>query len=79
MHFSLSVALLFGKEIFAGDHVALSVIEAVQNVLGVQALCSFAAKNTSYHSGLVSSPSQKFQRRASTFTPSTRSARWRGN
>ena len=51
VHFSLSVALLFGKEIFAGDLVALSVLEAVQNVLGVTALCAYAAKNTSYHSG----------------------------
>lgn len=55
VHFSLSVALLFGKEIFAGDLVALSVLEAVQNVLGVTALCAYAAKNTSFHSGQVRS------------------------
>ena len=51
VHMALSVALLFGKEIFAGDLVALSLIEAVQTVLGVQALCAFAARNCSYHSG----------------------------
>ena len=51
VHMALSVALLFGKEIFAGDPVALLVLEAVQDVLGVQALCAFAARNTSYHSG----------------------------
>ena len=55
MHMALSVALLFANEIFAGDDVALSVVGSVQNVLGVQALCSFAAINTSYHSGEVRS------------------------
>jgi hypothetical protein len=53
VHMALSVALLFANEIFAGDDVALSVIGSVQNVLGVQALCSYAAQNTSFHSGQV--------------------------
>ena len=55
VHMALSVALLFGKEIFAGDLVALSVLEAVQDVLGVTALCAYAAQNTSFHSGQVRS------------------------
>ena len=49
----LSVTLRFAEEIFKKDPVALSVIETIRNVLGVTALCGFAARNCSYHSGEV--------------------------
>ena len=49
----LSVTLRFAEEIFKGDAVALSVVETIRNVLGVTALCGFAARNCSYHSGEV--------------------------
>ena len=48
-----SVTLRFAETIFAGDDVALSVVETIRNVLGVTALCGFAARNCSYHSGEV--------------------------
>lgn len=72
---AFSVILRFAETIFKSDPGAFAVIEAVRNVLGCTALCSFAALNASYHSGEVRSESPKFQRPASTPTPSTRSAR----
>ena len=48
-----SVTLRFAEEIFKNDPVALSIIETIRNVLGVTALCAFAARNCSYHSGEV--------------------------
>ena len=71
-----SVTLFFAESIFEGNSDALSVIETIRSVLGATALCAFAARNASYHSCEVHSPSPTFLRFAS--TSSTRSARWRG-
>ena len=73
---AFSVILRFAETIFASDPDAFAVVEAVRNVLGCTALCSFAALNASYHSGEVRSESPKFQQPVSTPAPSsTRSAR----
>ena len=48
-----SVTLRFAEEIFKKDPDALAVVEIIRNVLGVTALCGFAARNCSYHSGEV--------------------------
>ena len=72
---AFSVILRFAETIFKSDPGAFAVVEAVRNLLGCTALCSFAALNASYHSGEVRSESPKFQGPASTPTPSTRSAR----
>ena len=48
-----SVTLRFAEEIFKKDPVALSVVETIRNVLSVTALCGYAARNCSYHSGEV--------------------------
>uniref|UniRef100_A0A7S3ZJG6 Uncharacterized protein n=1 Tax=Pelagomonas calceolata TaxID=35677 RepID=A0A7S3ZJG6_9STRA len=53
VHMALSVALLFGDEIFEGNSDALFIVESIKNVLGVTALCGYAARNCSYHSGEV--------------------------
>ena len=73
---AFSVIVRFAETIFKSDPGAFAVVEAVRNVLGCTALCSFAALNASYHSGEVRSESPKFQGPASTLA-STRSARWR--
>ena len=71
-----SVTLVFAEVIFKGNDDAISVVETIRSVLGATALCAFAARNASYHSCEVRSPSPTFLRFAS--TSSTRSARWRG-
>ena len=48
-----SVTLRFAEEIFAGNDDAMSVVVTIRNMLGVTALCGFAARNCSYHSGEV--------------------------
>ena len=48
-----SVTLRFAEEIFAGNDDAMSVVEIIRNVLSVTALCGYAARNCSYHSGEV--------------------------
>jgi len=48
---AFSVILRFAETIFKSDPNAFAVVEAVRNVLGCTALCSFAALNASYHSG----------------------------
>ena len=62
LHITFSVTLYFAKTIFDGNSDALSIVDSITKVLGVTALCSFAAKNTSFHSGEVHYPSQKLQR-----------------
>ena len=58
---AFSVILRFAETIFKSDPHAFAVVEAVRNVLGCTALCSFAALNASYHSGEVRSESPKFR------------------
>ena len=55
-----SVTLRFAEEIFKKDPDALAVVEIIRNVLGVTALCGYAARNCSYHSCEVRSPSPNF-------------------
>jgi hypothetical protein len=57
---AFSVILRFGETILKSDPGAFAVVEAVRNLLGCTALCSFAALNASYHSGEVRSESPKF-------------------
>ena len=45
-----SVTLRFAETIFAGNDDAMSVVVTIRNVLGVTALCGFAARNCSFHS-----------------------------
>ena len=73
VHIVLSVTLIWAESCFAAGSPEMVAIGYVRDVLGVTALCGYAAQNTAYHSGKVRYLSPKFQRLGSTPTPSTRS------